>query len=91
MNLISSNKIIGNIGEPLLKERFITSSITFDKRGQQQFFSELARQFYFERVKLGKDSYESFDYSNLNIKTEYSYSNTQRNSISRKFIIFFMV
>jgi glycosyltransferase involved in cell wall biosynthesis len=70
LNLISSNKVIGNIREPLLKERFITSSITFYKREQQQFFSELVRQFYFERMKLGNDSYKSFYYSNLNTKIE---------------------
>ena len=58
LNLMSNNYTIGNIADVLLKERIMFSSITYAKRDRQSFFENLAKQFYFERILNGSDSYE---------------------------------
>jgi len=60
LNLLTQKKILGNIPEILVQERFIDDSITFSKREEQAFYAELARKFYFERLNYGKDTYDSF-------------------------------
>lgn len=61
LNLMSNNCTIGNIADVLVKERLMFSSITYAKRDIQSFFENLAKQFYFERIKNGSDSYEALN------------------------------
>jgi len=63
LNLLSKKYILGNISEVLLKERMIPSSITYSRKNEQEYFRIKARQFYFERIKSGNDSYNSMDIS----------------------------
>lgn len=62
LNLLTRDLKIGSIKDPLIKERFLYKSITFKKRKEQKFFAELAKKFYFERLKNGFDSYNSFEF-----------------------------
>jgi len=61
LNLISEDLVPGNIADVLLKERIIPSSITYSSKAGQEFFKELAKKFYFERIKYGRDSYYSIN------------------------------
>ncbi|MFA5014469.1 MAG: glycosyltransferase family 2 protein [Actinomycetota bacterium] len=61
LNLLSKKFILGNTEEVLLKERVIPSSITYARKNEQEFFRNRARQFYFERIKYGRDSYDSME------------------------------
>lgn len=61
LNLLSNKYVLGNISEVLLKERMIPSSITYSKKNEQEYFRIKARQFYFERIKSGSDSYDLMD------------------------------
>jgi len=63
LNLLSKKYILGNISEVLLKERIIPSSITYSRKNKQEYFRIKARQFYFERIKSGSDSYDLMDAS----------------------------
>lgn len=65
LNLLSRNLMLVNIGEVLLKERIIKSSITYSRREEQEFYKKLAQRFYNERIKSGSDSYSLFDEKNL--------------------------
>jgi|GEM_PF-5599579 len=72
LRLISDNKKISVIPEYLIKYRILKNAISFHKRAQQFLFREKAREFYFQRVSYKKDSYDSFDPSeilDLNIET----------------------
>lgn len=59
LNLLSNKYILGNTEEVLLRERIIPSSITYARKNEQDFFKNMARHFYFERMKYGRDSYDS--------------------------------
>ncbi|MCJ7471688.1 MAG: glycosyltransferase [Actinobacteria bacterium] len=61
LNLLSKGIIFGNMPDILLKERLIPDSITYAKRNEQLVFENLARRFYFERLKYSKDSYDLLD------------------------------
>lgn len=63
LRLLSERKKISNIAMVLLKERFTKDSISFSKAGRQDYFARKAREFYFQRLKTGKDNYSSFDAS----------------------------
>jgi glycosyltransferase involved in cell wall biosynthesis len=63
LNLLSKKFILGNIEEVLLKERMVPSSITYASKNEQEFFRNKARQFYFERMKYGRDSYDLMELS----------------------------
>jgi glycosyltransferase involved in cell wall biosynthesis len=63
LNLLSRGIVFGNVPDFLLKERFLPDSITYAKRSEQLKFENFARNFYFERLKYGRDSYDL-----LNIK-----------------------
>ena len=57
--LLSKNQKIGAIPEVLLKERLLPGSITYSKRNYQLAFENIARKYYFERLKCGRDSYNT--------------------------------
>jgi len=61
LNLLSKGIVFGNIPDILLKERLIPDSITYTKRNKQQKFENFARDFYFERMEHGRDSYDLLD------------------------------
>jgi glycosyltransferase involved in cell wall biosynthesis len=63
LNLLSNKYVLGNISEVLLKERIMPSSITYSRKNKQEYFRIKARQFYFERMKSGSDSYDLMDAS----------------------------
>ncbi len=57
LNLLSKNILFGNISDILLEERILPDSITYKKRDKQNHYKNVAREFYFERLNTGKDSY----------------------------------
>jgi glycosyltransferase involved in cell wall biosynthesis len=62
LQLIADNKIIDNLPEKLVKYRSTEKSLS--KRNDrliQWLFLNKAREFYKEKILLGKDSYDSFD------------------------------
>jgi glycosyltransferase involved in cell wall biosynthesis len=61
LNCLTSNKRLANIPVYLVKYRRMADSVSFSKKGKQILFSEKAREFYRQRVKWGKDEYDSFD------------------------------
>jgi glycosyltransferase involved in cell wall biosynthesis len=61
LNLLSGSFTLGNIQEVLIKERMLPSSITYFKREEQEYFKRMAQEFYFERIKSGRDGYDSMD------------------------------
>ena len=67
LNLISKGKKIGNLKEVLTWELFSKGSITYSRQNEQKFFEKLARNFYYERLRSGNDSYNNFDINNLGI------------------------
>jgi len=67
LNLVSKGKKLDNLPQILIKYRAITSL----NAAKQFLFAEKARQFYYQRERLGRDNYNSFDPSkiiNLNVK-----------------------
>jgi len=76
LRLLTDNKKIGNIKEVLLKERMIKNSITYTKKEEQAFYENKAREFYKERLKTGKDSYNIFNNNeNLTENVNKNYEN----------------
>lgn len=61
LNLLSKGIVFGNIPDLLLEERLIPDSITYAKRNEQLTFENFARDFYFERMKYDRDSYDLLD------------------------------
>lgn len=60
LRLITNNKRLELIKEPLIKYRIMQNSISFKKRFQQQQFANFARLFYVQRTLDGQDEYQSF-------------------------------
>lgn len=58
LNLLSKDILFGNISDVLLEERILPDSITYKKRDEQNYYEDMAREFYFERLNTGKDSYD---------------------------------
>jgi len=52
---------LGNIDETLVKVRVTTTGICMTNWPRGQLFWDTALKFYYQRVKTGKDDYESFD------------------------------
>lgn len=59
--LLSNNKKISNIFEPLIKYRINPNAITWSKKSKQKYFELKANEFYHQRMKYGKDEYDKFD------------------------------
>lgn len=66
--LLSNEKKLTNLSDVLLEERYLDTSITFNKRILQDKFQKLAKKFYFERAKFGKDSYHEIDFENISLE-----------------------
>ncbi|TGC10610.1 glycosyltransferase family 2 protein [Methanolobus halotolerans] len=59
--LLSNNKKIANIFEPLIKYRINPDAISWSKKSKQNYFALTANEFYHKRLKYGKDEYAKFD------------------------------
>lgn len=61
LRLLSSNKKISNIPQPLIKYRINPSAISWSKQSKQKYFALKAKEFYYQRLKYGEDEYNEFD------------------------------
>ena len=69
LRLLSENKRLENIKQPLIKYRINSKSISIKKLTQQNLFAKKSKKFYKQRIKYGKDNYEGFNSLKiLNIK-----------------------
>jgi len=60
LRVLSANKKLTNIPEFLIKYRINKGSATNTKKNPEFFFRK-AKEFYFQRIKTGKDDYDKFD------------------------------
>ncbi|MDD5606820.1 MAG: glycosyltransferase [Candidatus Pacebacteria bacterium] len=73
LRILSDGEQIASLEEPLIKYRINSGAISWTKRAQQMMFAEKARDFYFQRLRYGKDEYDNFDPNEiLNIDVEKS-------------------
>jgi len=68
LNLLSDNYVLANISEVLLKERLLSSSITYFRRNEQEYYRSLASKFYGQRRKSGIDDYDLMEEYNQSDK-----------------------
>lgn len=61
LNLLSAKKKIINIPDILVKYRIHSGQLSVLKRAQQYLFAQKAKEFYHQRLRSGKDDYDSFD------------------------------
>lgn len=61
LQLMSAGKKLSNIKEVLLHYRVHNTQTSMEKRNKQLLFAKKASEFYKERIKFGKDSYNKFD------------------------------
>jgi len=61
LNLISRNKNLSNLPEPLIKYRINPNAISWSKKGKQRLFHDKAIEFYNQKLKYGRDYYERFN------------------------------
>ena len=61
LNLLSSGHCIDNLPEPLITYTVDDSSISSTQSHKRIFFSGLARRFYHQRIRRGRDEYQQFD------------------------------
>ncbi len=59
LNMLSAGHSLANLPETLLKERFLPYSVTYNKRCEQEYYREMAAEYYRQRQKCGKDDYGS--------------------------------
>ncbi|MDY0386314.1 MAG: glycosyltransferase family 2 protein [Methanolobus sp.] len=60
LSLLSNNKKISNIFEPLIKYRINPDAISWSKKSQQNNFALKANEYYHQRLKCGNDDYDKF-------------------------------
>jgi glycosyltransferase involved in cell wall biosynthesis len=61
LNILTMGCEIENLNEILVKSRFNFEAISFNKNYQQKLFANKARNFYIQRLKMGKDDYDNFN------------------------------
>jgi len=89
LRLLSDNKKLANLPNKLIKCRISSSSSTYTNQAKIRLFSEKAREFYFQRLKNGKDKYASFDPKDiLKMDIEKSKNKTVLSSQIRNSFIF---
>lgn len=67
LNLLTKKLTIENYRQPLIYHRILNEeSISNKKLKLQVMLKMIARAFYFERIASGVDSYERFDFQNIN-------------------------
>ncbi|MBU1890775.1 glycosyltransferase family 2 protein [Patescibacteria group bacterium] len=73
LRLLTDNKKLANLSEPLVKYRLTSESVSLAKRPQQALLRDMAKNFYWQRVKTGHDEYDCFDSDSIiNIDLENS-------------------
>jgi len=73
LRLLTSGKRIANMPDVLMRYRLWPSSTSLAKRAHQALFTKKIQEFYWQRVKGGRDEYEAFDpQSILSIDVEQS-------------------
>jgi len=73
LRLISENKRLKNIPEILLKYRINQNSISCSRTTNQIYYAKKALEYYYQRLKLGSDSYAEMDVMEIeNLKNDYS-------------------
>jgi hypothetical protein len=60
LSLLTKNKKVRCLAQPLLNYRVNPKAISFSKQGKQKLFLEKAREFYFQRISKDKDKYNKF-------------------------------
>jgi glycosyltransferase involved in cell wall biosynthesis len=69
--LLSKNKNLSNIAEPLNRYRINDGAISWVNKGKQKLFGNKAKEFYHQKLKYGKDEYDNFNPNEiLNIDVE---------------------
>ena len=77
LRILSSGRAISNIETPLVKYRISRDSFVSTMPNQEYYFKK-AKEFYYQRIKLGKD-----DYGNLSFPKENSFpKNYERDSFN---------
>jgi glycosyltransferase involved in cell wall biosynthesis len=61
LNILSRGYKIAQLAKPLLHYRILSTAVSKSKGGYAGMFSQKVRDFYFERLKYGTDSYGNFD------------------------------
>lgn len=61
LGLISRGYSISILPCPLIKYRVHRNSVSYSKEAKMALFAEKAREFYFQRLRYGKDRYDEFD------------------------------
>jgi glycosyltransferase involved in cell wall biosynthesis len=70
---ISKGKRLINIPDLLIKYRINSEAVSFTQRTKQKLFAEKAKEFYYQRLKYGKDKYDKFNSNEIrNINVEKS-------------------
>lgn len=63
--LLSKGLNLENLEDRLVKYRTTSGNITFSKKNKQDLFAKTAKDFYNQRLKLGKDDYDLFEPSKI--------------------------
>jgi len=71
LRLLSLNKKMINIPRELITYRYSSISISFKKKTEQNFFAQMARKFYKQRLKHGVDSYQEFNFKQVQPKKKH--------------------
>jgi glycosyltransferase involved in cell wall biosynthesis len=59
--LISKDKKISNLPDPLINYRINPDAISWSKKSKQKCFALKAKEFYHQRIKYGRDEYDEFN------------------------------
>lgn len=74
LRILSIRLEIRNINEILVKSRMRSSSISLNNISKGKLFTQKAQEFYIQRIKTGKDEYDSFNEKEIlnlmNLKNE---------------------
>jgi len=61
LRMLSDGKKLINIRDILIKYRINPKAVSFSQRAKQTLFAEKAKEFYYQRLKYGKDEYDKFN------------------------------
>ncbi len=61
LRMLSKGKRLINIPDLLIKYRINPEAVSFSQKAKQRLFAEKAKEFYYQRLKYGKDKYDEFN------------------------------
>ena len=73
LKMLSEGKRLLNIPDVLIKYRITPEAISSLQRTKQKLFAEKAKEFYLQRLKTGKDKYESFNPNDILSRLDSTY------------------